>query len=153
MTLVRVTSEIPLSARRARTLAATPDVMEFVLAPVVTLATDDMPPPGTRLSPGLAVRGRLRWFGVIPAWTHRIEVVRLDDLEIYTHEHGGPIRVWNHRLTFEPTGEQSCRYTDEIELDDSLVGRLSRPLVRLLFRHRHRRWRQVAAIARAAATG
>ncbi|WP_212913633.1 hypothetical protein [Streptomyces sp. TS71-3] len=46
---------------------------------------------------------RLWWFGVLPTWTHHITVQRLDPLESYTHEHGGPVHTWRHRLTFVPS--------------------------------------------------
>lgn len=60
---------------------------------------------------------------------------------IYTHEHGGPVHTWNHRLTFTPLDEHRCRYTDEIETDDGIKGLGTRLFIRLMFTHRHRRWR------------
>ena len=83
---------------------------------------------------------------MIPGWTHHITVRRLEPTEIYTNEHGGPVTVWNHRLTFEPIDEHRCRYTDEIETDDGIKGWGTRLFIRLMFAHRHRRWRMLAAI-------
>jgi hypothetical protein len=57
-----------------------------------------------------------------------------------------PVHTWNHRLTFEPIDEASCRYTDEIETDDGWRGAPTRLFIRLMFRHRHRRWHQLARI-------
>jgi hypothetical protein len=146
MSLVSVTTELPLSAHRARELAAVPEVMQFVLAPVLTFDMDESPPPDVALEPGFRARGRVRWLGFIPSWTHEIEVVRLDDLEIYTNEHGGPVKVWNHRLTFEPVSENACRYTDEIEVEGGVQGLVAAVFVRLMFRHRQRRWRLLASL-------
>ncbi|WP_043451810.1 SRPBCC family protein [Jongsikchunia kroppenstedtii] len=149
MTIVSISTELPLSAHRARALAAVPEVMLFVLAPVLSFAMDEAPEPGTAVEPGFRARGRVRWLGVIPSWTHEIEVVRLDENEIYTREHGGPVHTWNHRLTFEPVGADSCRYTDEIEIDGGVTGWLTGLFVRAMFRHRHRRWQTLAALVRA----
>ncbi len=56
------------------------------------------------------------------------------------------MRTWNHRLTFEALDDHSCRYIDEIETDDGLKGAPTRLFIRLMFRHRHRRWRTLANI-------
>jgi hypothetical protein len=70
----------------------------------------------------------------------------MGDRQMYTNEHGGPVRTWNHRLTFEPLDQNRCRYTDEIELGDGLHDAGTRAFARLVFWHRHRRWRTVTAI-------
>jgi hypothetical protein len=85
---------------------------------------------------------------VFPAWTHHITVDRLDRLEIHTDEHGGPVRIWRHHLTFLPLGEHRCLYTDEIETEDGWRGAPTRLFVRLMFRHRHRRWQLLARVLR-----
>jgi hypothetical protein len=83
---------------------------------------------------------------VIPTWTHHLRLARLDENEIYTNEHGGPVHIWNHRLTFEPPSATSCRYTDEIEIDSGRQGPGTRVFARPMFRHRHRRWRLLARL-------
>jgi hypothetical protein len=40
----------------------------------------------------------------------------------------------------------SCRYTDEIEIDPGLRGLGTRIFIHAMFRHRHRRWRRLAAV-------
>ncbi|MGV9677282.1 hypothetical protein ACWDSJ_18550 [Nocardia sp. NPDC003482] len=52
----------------------------------------------------------------------------------------------DHRLIFEPVDAGHCRYTDEIEIDDGWRGAPTRLFVRLMFRHRHRRWHRLAEI-------
>jgi hypothetical protein len=37
-------------------------------------------------------------------------------------------------------------YTDEIEIESGLHGVATRIFVPLMFRHRHRRWRQLATV-------
>ncbi len=118
--------------------------MRYVLAPYVKFSRSLQIPQ--KIEPGLEAAGRLWWLGVIPAWRHHIKLVRLDPLEIYTNEYGGPVRTWNHRLTFVPTGEHSCSYTDEIEVDDGLLGWGTGLFVRVMFHHRHKRWQTLASI-------
>lgn len=140
---VALSTELPISAERAAALARKPALMQFVLAPALTLPGLSAP---DRIEVGTTASARLWLFGVIPAWTHHLEIKELDDLMIYTHEHGGPVRTWNHRLTFTPVDEHRCRYTDEIETDDGVKGLGTRLFIRLLFAHRHRRWAALAAI-------
>lgn len=143
MSTVALSIELPLSAERAAALARKPALMQYVLAPALKLPALRAP---ERFEVGTRASVRLWWFGVIPAWTHHLEIADLGDLMIYTHEHGGPVRTWNHRLTFTPLDEHRCRYTDEIETDDGIKGLPTRLFIRLMFRHRHRRWRTLAAI-------
>lgn len=137
MTKVSVSTVLPIPAEAAAGLARKPEVMAFVMSPVVRLRQLDMP---AQIEEGARGRAHLWWFGVIPAWTHHLTIKQLAPTEIYTHEHGGPVRVWNHRLTFIPVTEQSCRYTDEIETERGWRGAPARLFVRIMFRHRHRRW-------------
>nr|WP_067966829.1 hypothetical protein [Mycolicibacter icosiumassiliensis] len=143
MSTVIISTELPISAQRAAELARKPELMQFVLAPALQLPTLSAP---ARIEVGTRSSARLWWFGIIPAWTHHLEIKELDDLMIYTHEHGGPVHTWNHRLTFTPLNEHRCRYTDEIETDDGIKGLGTRLFIRLMFAHRHRRWRTLAAI-------
>jgi ligand-binding SRPBCC domain-containing protein len=143
VTKVALTTELPLSAETAGALARKPELMLHVLSPVIRIYRLDVP---ERFEVGAHGSGRLWLCGVIPGWTHHITIKQLDATEIYTNEHGGPVHTWNHRLTFEPIDENRCRYTDEIETEDGLRGAPTRVFVRLMFRHRHRRWRKLARI-------
>lgn len=143
MSKVTLTTELPISAATASALARKPELMRYVLSPVLRVYRLDVP---KRIEVGTQGSGRFWWFGVLPAWTHHLTVKELGPTEIYTHEHGGPVHTWNHRLTFEPIDDASCRYTDEIETDGGWRGLMTRVFVRLMFRHRHRRWRTIALI-------
>lgn len=83
---------------------------------------------------------------MIPSWTHHLVIEKLDATEIFTRELGVPVYIWNHRLTFEPIGENRCRYTDEIEADAGWRGAPTRLFVRPMFRRRHSRWHALAEI-------
>jgi ligand-binding SRPBCC domain-containing protein len=144
MSKVTLTTELPLPAAQARELAAKTELMRYVLAPYLKISRR-LQIPG-KIEPGAQAAGRLWWLGVIPAWRHHIKLVRLDPLEIYTNEWGGPVRTWNHRLTFVPTGDHSCSYSDEIEVDDGIRGWGTRLFIRVMFHHRHKRWQALARI-------
>lgn len=143
MTTVRVTTNLPIAAERARELALKPAMFRHVVWPVFGVSDADIP---ESLTAGEEMSARLRWFMVLPGWTHTIRLVSVTPTEIYSNEHGGMVRAWNHRLIFEPTSETSCRYTDEVEIDAGLATPLVAAFARLMYRWRQRRWRRVAAI-------
>jgi hypothetical protein len=143
MTTVRLSTDLPIPADVAFTLAQKAELFKFVVSPIIRVPRLGMP---DRIEPGAEGSARLWWLGVIPTWRHYIRLVRVGDNEIYTNEHGGPVRTWNHRLTFEPLTPTSCRYTDEIETDPGLHGLATRVFIHLIFRFRHRRWRTLGRI-------
>jgi hypothetical protein len=110
---------LPIPAEIAAALARKPEMMKYLLRPVMRAYRLDVP---ERIEVGTHGSARLWWFGVVPAWTHHLTIKQLEPTEIYTNEHGGPVKTWNHRLTFEPLDEHHCRYTDEIETEDGLRG-------------------------------
>ena len=118
-------------------------MMKYLLRPVLHAYRLDVP---ELIEVGTQGSARLWWFGVVPAWTHHLSIKQLEPTMIYTNEHGGPVKTWNHRLTFEPLDTQSRRYTDEIETDDGLRGAPTCLFIRLMFARRHRRWRTLANI-------
>lgn len=145
MSKVALCTVLPIPAETAARLARKPATMIYVLSPILRMYRLEFP---DQIEAGAQGSARLWWFGVIPTWTHHITVQRLSPTEIYTNEHGGPVHTWNHRLTFETIDADHCRYTDEIETDDGWRGALTRLFVRVMFRHRHRRWQTLAEIVR-----
>lgn len=143
MSKVTLSTELPLPAETASALARTPEMFEYVVRPYLSTPGIVFP---ERIEPGAEGSARLWWFGIIPTWRHHLRLVKLEPTEIYSNEWGGPVRTWNHRLTFTPLSETSCRYTDEIEIDDGIRGFGTRIFVHLMFRHRHRRWRELARV-------
>lgn len=139
--LVRVTTELPIPAEEACLLAQKAALFRYVVWPIFTIG-----PVPEHFDVGEETSARLYFLGAIPAWRHHLRLVSIEPREIYTNEHGGPVRTWNHRLTFAPTSEQSCTYTDEIEIHAG-IGTLSTVLfAHLAFRWRHRRWRTIARV-------
>jgi hypothetical protein len=143
MSKVTLSTELPIPARDACLLAQRPELFEYVVAPLIQVPDLEFPAP---IAPGVTGSARLWWFGIVPGWIHRLTLMRLDTTEIYTNESGGPVRVWNHRLTFTPIDANRCRYTDEIEIEDGWRGLPVRLFAQLIFRHRHRRWRELTRV-------
>lgn len=116
-----------------------------MLWPWLTVTPTTHVPP--RIAKGDRIALHLRFLGLLPGWTHQIAIERLTPEEIVSHEHGGPIRVWNHCPTFVPTSPASCRYTDAVEI--RAVGPLT-PLAAafaaVMYRYRQARWRALARV-------
>jgi hypothetical protein len=145
MVTVRRTTALPISAEVAFDLAQRPATFAYVVRGVLRVPALAAVPDGFAHA-GVEASGRMWWLGVLPSWTHHLRVVALTPGEILTAEHGGPIRTWNHRLTFVATSPTTCDYTDEIELDAGLLTPAVRLFTTGLFALRQARWRQLAAV-------
>jgi hypothetical protein len=95
---------------------------------------------------------RLRAFGLIPLWRHRLRIVRLDreSGEALTNEGGGPLTAWNHRIRVEGAEGGRTRYTDEVEVRSGPLTPLSWAIAHAVFAYRQARFR---ALARGLARG
>ena len=141
---VRVSTELPIAAAEASRLARKPEMLSYVLWP-----WRQMTPPAPladRIVAGDELTARIRFLGVIPAWTHTLHIERLEECEIASREHGGPVTTWNHALTFEPIAERTCRYTDTVEVRAGLLTPLVATFARLIYRYRQMRWRSLARV-------
>jgi hypothetical protein len=89
--------------------------------------------------------GWLIAFHLIPAYRHTIEIVEVDDATrtVRTHEHGGVLRTWNHTLHVEALDENTCRYSDTIEIDAGPATIVVAAAATGIFRYRQRRWRKL----------
>lgn len=148
MVTVRRTTALPISADAAFALALKPATFAYVARGVMRVPALERLGPSFDAVPGAEARGRLWWLGVLPSWTHHLRVVAIerDTRTIRTAEHGGPLRAWEHRLTFTPGASGGCEYTDEIAVD---AGPLTRPtalFARAFFALRQARWRRLAAV-------
>jgi hypothetical protein len=151
--IVRISTDLDISADLAWETVKKPETFLYVVRGVMGVRQlDDMP---ENWGEGLAVRVRLVFFHLIPAWTHEIRLVRIDEAahEISTNERGGPVRHWNHRIRIQPQqasplgvgeGSERCRYTDEIEIRAGPLTPLVWFCAHLFFRYRQSRWRKLA---------
>jgi hypothetical protein len=95
----------------------------------------------------MVVRGRLYFFHVLPAWTHSIRVVRVDEQarEILTSENGGPVENWGHLIRVQHGPEPGrSRYTDQIDIRAGVLTPLVWAYAHVFYRYRQARWRRLA---------
>jgi hypothetical protein len=142
MVTVSRTTPLPIPAADALALAQDPATFAYVTRPLMRVPALEAMDAGFARA-GAQASGRLWWLGVIPAWTHHLRVVSIDDGEIRTAEHGGLVRTWNHRLTFAATSPATCAYTDEIEIDAGPLTPAVALFARAFFAYRQARWRRL----------
>jgi hypothetical protein len=87
-------------------------------------------------------------FHVIPAYRHTIEITEVDETNrtIRTHEHGGILTAWNHTLHVEPVDEQTCRYSDTVDIDAGRATALVAAIAVGIYRYRQRRWHKLVRL-------
>jgi hypothetical protein len=141
---VEVATDLPITAEQACGLAQKPALLEYVLWPF--LAAVPLQPIPDRVEEGDEFAIRLRFLRVLPGWRHRLTIERLTASEIASREHGGPVKRWDHSLTFEALSPVSCRYTDAIEIDAGVLTPLAALFAHLMYRYRQARWRVLARI-------
>lgn len=141
---VTVSTDLPIAAEAACALACRATTLRYVLAPWLDLVPVGEVPDAVREGDEVSVR--LRFLGVLPAWTHTLRVERLGEREIVSSEHGGPVTAWNHRLTFEPTSAASCRYTDRVNVRAGLLTPVVALFAHAIYRWRQARWRRLARV-------
>ena len=95
---------------------------------------------------GQVLETKLLLFNVIPAWKHRLRLIRVDheNIEIASQEDGGFVRRWNHRKWIEDQSERSCMYTDEIDIRAGLLTWFIWAYAHVFCRYRQKRMRRMA---------
>ena len=94
---------------------------------------------------GDTINTRLTLFGLIPVWKHSIHFQSISDdlMVIYTEEKGGIVRSWNHEIKFEELDQNTCLYTDSVDIKAGLFTPLIWAYANLLYRYRQRRWKKL----------
>ena len=82
---------------------------------------------------------------LLPAYRHTIEVIDVDEATktVRTHEYGGILKTWNHTLHVEAVDENSCRYSDTIDIDAGPATAIVATAAIGIFRYRQRRWQKL----------
>lgn len=148
-----------MRARIETVLAAKPDVVWEVVKRSSTLvyvtrgmlAFEGAEHFPSRWAEGNQIDTRLRFFGVVPAWRHRLQVARVDDDRrvIQTLEGGGFVTNWDHRIEVGEAGA-GTRYVDDIDVDAGPFTWLVWLYAKSLYRYRQRRLQQLVAQMRRA---
>jgi hypothetical protein len=143
---VTVTTDLPIPAQQACALAQKPALLRHVLWPWMAMVLDDDQPLPERFVAGDTLAARLSMLGVLFGWTHTLRLIAVTPTEIVTREGGGPIQGWDHRLTFVPTSEHTCRYTDSVDIGAGVLTPVIVAVAHALYRYRQWRWRTLARV-------
>ena len=91
--------------------------------------------------PGITSSYKFRLFGFVPFGTHTIHVIRFDEDEgIYTHERNEHVPVWNHEIILRELSDQTCEYTDQVEIDAGWKTVFIYLWAYCFYSHRQRKW-------------
>ncbi|HTX97987.1 MAG TPA: hypothetical protein VME67_26065 [Mycobacterium sp.] len=84
-------------------------------------------------------------FHLIPVYRHTIEIVQIDETHktVRTHEYGGILKAWDHTLKVQAIDEQSCRYSDTVDIDAGAATPMVAALAIGIYRYRQRRWHKL----------
>ncbi|MFD4444791.1 hypothetical protein ACFWPK_33930 [Nocardia sp. NPDC058519] len=143
MRTIRLQTELPTAADRVWFAMQSPTTFLYVCRGLFGI-----PALSGRAEPlRLGERGTawLWAFHCIPAYRHTIEVTEVDAASgtIRTHEHGGIVTEWNHTLQVVPITDQTCRYTDTIDIEAGYATPLVAAIAAGIFRYRQRRWHRL----------
>lgn len=141
---ILVSSEIQAGAEVVWARAIDPAGINYELGPLMRMTV----PRGAEdfgldhPEPGHIGRSWVLLFGFLPFDYDDITVVRVDPGRGFL-ERSRMLsqRLWEHERTLEPLGEDRCRITDRVAWEPRLPvpGAWLRPLIRFVFKHRHRR--------------
>lgn len=137
--IVQISTKLEISAEKAWQTVKKSSTLAFITKGLLGFSQDNFP---TEWKESETVSTRLFLFNFIPAWKHEIHFGRIDDkqAELYTNEKGGIISVWNHLIKIEAVNEQSCYYTDKIEIEAGILTPMIWCFAQVFYRYRQRRW-------------
>jgi hypothetical protein len=144
---ITLTSELAADAGAVWARITDPAGINDELRPLLRMTV----PRGARdfgldnLEPGRIGRSWLLLFGFIPFDYDDLTIVRIEPQRSFLERSSMlSMRLWEHERTLAPSDEgRRCQITDRVAWEPRLPlpGTLFRPLVRTIFRHRHRRLR------------
>ena len=150
MTLDLATA-LPCSLDEARAAVMRTRLFHYVTAPLLTFRPAGEEALPEQWAPG-TYRVQLRLLGVIPLGEQDI-VISFPPVEqgVAIRDAGSSrfIRTWDHRITITP-GSSGVRYRDVVVIRAGVLTPVVWGAAQLFFRHRQRRWRQLAATGFAA---
>ena len=94
--------------------------------------------PDEPMHEGQKIDVTFRLFGKLPPQPYHMEVVRFDPggFMFQSREHGGPVKMWNHRLTVEAV-DGGAVLTDRVEIDAGWLTPIYAIYGRFMYRQRH----------------
>ena len=139
----KISSELPASAEQVWSLVKRSSTLLYVTRGLLGFGGADQFPSEWRQ--GAQVDTRLLFFGVLPAWRHRLTFKVVSDAkrEQFTEEGGGLVPTWNHLIKVEALGAQQCRYTDDVEIKAGPLTPVVWLYANVFYRYRQWRWRSL----------
>ena len=143
---VLVASVLDCPAARVWDEVQRPDLLLEVVRPLVRIVPAEGQPFPQRWREGSTVRCRSRLFGIVPTGLRTLFFERIDGaaMEIQTRESEPLIRRWDHLIRVRALAGGQTHYSDEIVIAAGLATPFVWLFANWLYRHRQRRWRQVA---------
>ena len=144
---IAVSSELSAEPEKVWARAIDPSGINVELRPLMRMTVPrGLPDFGLAdPEPGNIGRSWLLLFGFLPFDYDDLNIVRLEPGRSFLERSSMlSMRLWEHERTLDPLGSDRCRLTDRVAWEPRLPlpGRLFRPLVRAIFKHRHRRLRR-----------
>jgi hypothetical protein len=143
---IEVSSELGAGAEAVWARAIDPDGINYELRPLMRMTV----PRGAEdfgldaPEPGHIGRSWILLFGFLPFDYDDLNLVRVEPGRGFLERSSMlSMRLWEHERTLEPLGENRCQVTDRLAWEPRLPlpGAWLRPLISLVFRHRHKRLR------------
>jgi ligand-binding SRPBCC domain-containing protein len=143
-------SIFPASADEVWEILLRPETLAQITRGMISYEPVEVP---DEIKEGSVARLKVRTLNLPPAMDYEIRFMRIDPEghQVLTHEHGGVIRRWVHRITIEPLSAGRCLYTDRIDIDAGALTPLVGAFARIFYRVRQRRWQKLLGPSRSAA--
>ena len=139
---VSISSNIQVSADEAWKLVKKSSTLLYVTRGLMGFRslTSNLP---SEWQQGSTEKLKIMLFGVIPAWSHQIifEDISESQMAMLTHESGGVVKAWNHNISVRPVGNNSCYYTDDVEIEAGIFTPIIWLYAHIFYRYRQLRWR------------
>lgn len=154
MATISRTSQLPIAAEELWRAVHDPNVLRRAVGPLLTLSPLEPKVFPEQFMPATYVVS-VKAFGWLPLGRQAINISypapepgeSLPRYVLQDKGSGDLARLRDHRITIEPVSEATCRLTDAVTVDAGLLTPLVAPLVRILFRYRHRQLRRVLSAA------
>jgi hypothetical protein len=139
---VSISSNIAVSADEAWKLVKRSSTLLYVTRGLMGFKslTSNLP---SEWQQGNTEKLRIMLFGIIPAWSHQISFKDISDskMAMLTHESGGVVKTWNHNISVKPVDNNSCYYTDDVEIKAGIFTPIIWLYAHMFYRYRQLRWR------------
>jgi len=87
-------------------------------------------------------------YGLLPFGKHKILLEKLDKENkiILSKEHNNIVRIWNHKILMENSGENIIKYTDEVEIYAGIFTFFVAIWAKMFYKHRQKKWETISKL-------